>query len=243
MIDKSKLEILYLEKMMSHQEICENLGCKSRTLSRYIKKYNLSRTKPKKVKPKKPKKKTKSELIDQEYLIDLYFNQKKSLRDVGSILSVSKRTVTKILSKNSLNPRTQREFFDQVGWTEEKNKKLSQKMKGRFGKDCGSWKGGLTSISLLVRGMPEYIQWRKDVFQRDNFSCQICSVRGVRLNADHIKPFSQILREFKIKGTEDARNCKDLWNLDNGRTLCKDCHRKTDTFAARMNKKIKQLGL
>ena len=78
------------------------------------------------------------------------------------------------------------------------------------------WKGGLTSKNLLIRGSSEYRQWRKSVFKRDDWTCQWCGERGGNLNADHIKPFCLF---------PDLR-----FNIDNGRTLCKPCHLKTDTW-------------
>lgn len=62
----------------------------------------------------------------------------------------------------------------------------------------------------------EYKQWREEVFCRDDFTCQICklkSVKGVKavLNANHIKKFADYPEE--------------RFNVDNGITLCVDCHR------------------
>lgn len=53
---------------------------------------------------------------------------------------------------------------------------------------------------------------------------------GDNLNVDHIISFIEILKVWKIKTLEDALNCPDLWDINNGRTLCLDCHRKTDTY-------------
>jgi len=36
--------------------------------------------------------------------------------------------------------------------------------------------------------------------------------------------------ERAITTVEEALNCPELWDLSNGRTLCKPCHRKTDTW-------------
>lgn len=62
----------------------------------------------------------------------------------------------------------------------------------------------------------EYNKWRRKVFERDNFTCQECGHRGVKLNADHIKPFA-FFPELRFE-------------LTNGRTLCEPCHRKTPTY-------------
>jgi len=64
-------------------------------------------------------------------------------------------------------------------------------------------------------GRFEYQDWRKAVFSRDNFTCVLCSARGVYLNADHIKPWAT---------HPDLR-----YELSNGRTLCVPCHLKQPT--------------
>ena len=99
------------------------------------------------------------------------------------------------------------------------------------GKQVWSWKGGITSLREQIRSCFKYRQWRSDIFTRDNFTCVICRIRGNYLEADHYpKTFSEILKEYKITIFEEALNCEELWNINNGRTLCKNCHKKTDSY-------------
>lgn len=65
------------------------------------------------------------------------------------------------------------------------------------------------------------IAWRKAVFERDDYTCQICGVRGVQIQADHIKPY----RFFP--------NLR--WELSNGRVLCVPCHKKTPTYGRKLD--------
>lgn len=93
-----------------------------------------------------------------------------------------------------------------------------------------NWRNGITPIRESVRKIFEYRQWVSDVFTKDDYTCQKCFVRGGDLEADHHpKMFSQILDENKINTLKEARECLELWNINNGRTLCKSCHKKTYT--------------
>ena len=107
------------------------------------------------------------------------------------------------------------------------------------GEKAANWKGGITPLKNIIRKCFEYRQWRSDVFTRDDFVCQNCGERGGRIIADHIKAFSLILEENKIKTFEEALLCEELWNINNGRTLCQKCHEKTENYGGKSNKKIR----
>ena len=82
-----------------------------------------------------------------------------------------------------------------------------------------NWKGGVTPIHEALRKTLKYENWRKSVFERDNYTCKICNEVGGKLNADHIKPFA-LFPKLRL-------------DIKNGRTLCETCHRKTDTYGVK----------
>lgn len=82
-------------------------------------------------------------------------------------------------------------------------------------------------INKRIRMMGKYLEWRSAVFKRDNYHCQNCGAKGY-LEAHHIIAVSKIMSEFKIKTIDDARKCKELWDIGNGITYCKKCHLKLD---------------
>lgn len=91
-----------------------------------------------------------------------------------------------------------------------------------------NWKGGVSPLRTAIYYMPEYKAWRKSVFERDNYTCVWCKAHGVELNADHFPiPFFQFRELFNITDTDDARACEKLWDISNGRTLCRPCHETT----------------
>lgn len=106
-------------------------------------------------------------------------------------------------------------------WRYEIDRKYcSKKCQGRgkaklvSGEKHWNWKGG---ISPRVLNTTEVREWRKAVFERDNYICQHCGYKEGRiLEAHHIKSW---------KDYPDLR-----FEVDNGLTLCNPCHKKTDNF-------------
>ena len=111
-----------------------------------------------------------------------------------------------------------KEFWDYKSNRKKDNVFCSQSCAGSFlhrGEKSHFWKGGKTSISKIERSRTNYLKWRQQVFERDNFTCQKCGIRSgngkkVYLHAHHIKEF--------------ADNPKERTSINNGITLCKNCH-------------------
>lgn len=75
-----------------------------------------------------------------------------------------------------------------------------------------AWNGGVNTTERRkdMQSM-EYRFWRKSVFKRDNYTCVLCQATGY-VEADHIKQYA-LYPELR-------------YELSNGRTLCKPCHKK-----------------
>jgi len=107
---------------------------------------------------------------------------------------------------------------------EETKKKISKINKGRFsGEKSHWWKGGIKT-ARLPRNSFEGRKWRTAVYVRDNFTCQVCGEVGGRLNAHHIKSWIDYPKLRLV--------------VDNGITLCVECHKLTDNYGGRNNKKV-----
>jgi len=113
------------------------------------------------------------------------------------------------------------------------------------GENNPNWKGGRTKLSVLIKSLAEYHQWRQNIYIRDDYRCQICGIRNgephqIKLDCDHIYPFSKIMEDYDIQSVEDALNCPEMWNTENGRILCRKCHIATDTYGLKFNEGYKK---
>lgn len=104
-------------------------------------------------------------------------------------------------------------------------------MKGKYiGEKHWSWKGGITrkhyGTSYIERRRFQR-EMQKMVFERDNYTCQMCGQRGVDLQVDHIQSWAEYV-ELRF-------------SMDNCRTLCAKCHYQI-TFGRPMPDNIKGWG-
>lgn len=93
---------------------------------------------------------------------------------------------------------------------EETREKISATLQGI---EYDDWNGFKESLNSLIRKSRDYRDWRIRVFERDNYTCQECGKNNCYLHAHHIKPFSKFP--------------KLRFEVDNGITLCEDCHYNT----------------
>jgi len=86
-----------------------------------------------------------------------------------------------------------------------------EKRKNRIREKHPNWNSNLTDEERKEkRKYEEYYEWRKFVFERDNYVCVVCGKRGNELNAHHLDGFSW---------SKDKRI-----DINNGVTLCSACH-------------------
>ena len=79
------------------------------------------------------------------------------------------------------------------------------------GKNSPNWNPNLTDEERKIkRRYPEYIKWRREIFARDDYTCNCCSKRAGKLVAHHLEGYKENLH---LRTT-----------LDNGITMCKNCH-------------------
>lgn len=96
------------------------------------------------------------------------------------------------------------------------------------------WNKGKKYATVSIKHQDDYrmrrlfrIRMQKQVFKRDNYTCQMCGARGVDLQVDHIQSWAEYV---------DLR-----FNMENCRTLCVKCHYRI-TFGRPMSEKIRGWG-
>lgn len=94
----------------------------------------------------------------------------------------------------------------------------------QIGEKNPSWKGGVSRAYKSGYYSIEYKEWRKAVFERDGYACRICGHNGF-ITAHHIKSFAHY-PELRFE-------------LNNGMTLCEECHKSTDNYKGRNRLKVK----
>ena len=110
---------------------------------------------------------------------------------------------------------------------------------------------GLTDLYTRIKTSSNYKLWRSLIYTRDNYTCKDCGdSRGGNLEAHHVIKFSIIFNEFlnlysQFSPIEDketlvrlALTYEPFWNTDNGKTLCKSCHKLTDNYGKKLLKPL-----
>lgn len=146
---------------------------------------------------------------------------KQKIRDFNLNMSVDERNIRSAIIRKSLLGKKQspetitKRVASRKGYrhSEETRKKISQ---SQMGEKSHLWVGGKTNINKQIRKSVDFKLWRESVFRRDNYTCKLCGTRGCELHPHHIKSFCDY-PELRFE-------------IDNGMTLCRECHLKTDSW-------------
>lgn len=202
---KEQLEELYLNQEFSCDKIAELFSCDKSVVLYWLRKNNIM------VRPLK-----------------LFIIGHKT--NVGSKKSLETRNKISVSHLGKIH-------------TIETKQKISitkKQKKCHVGNRNGRWIDGRNTLRHAIRHLDEYRNWIKEVFNRDKYKCQYCgNSESGNLQAHHLIPFKTLLSLFlkrnnkldikkdHFKLLELAKIDKQIFDVDNGITLCKECHQTT----------------
>jgi 5-methylcytosine-specific restriction endonuclease McrA len=112
-------------------------------------------------------------------------------------------------------------------WDEETKRKISQSLMGRPTGRTGAlshfWKGGKSNEYTKLKNSIEWKEWRRQVFERDAYTCQECGAKNFKGNGKSVW-----IHPHHIKSRTEFPELQ--FEVSNGITLCRDCHRKTSNY-------------
>ena len=167
-----------------------------------------------------PNKDSKTEGLTKEVLYDLYRVQHKSSAEIGEMYGVDSGAILYWLRKYDIPAFSTSEavniyLYEKGGI--EKARETQSTMENRIKSSCRQrgiaiedFEGFATTEQHMARNNTYYKEWVRNVFQRDNYTCQCCGKRGGNLNAHHLYNFAEY---------EDLR-----YDVENGITFCEECH-------------------
>jgi hypothetical protein len=246
--NKTKLETMYLHENMSTLEIAKTLNCTKQAVLYWMKKHQIKRRTiseaisgvkhPNYGKHPKDFFKWNGKHPFQNKTHNSATKRKMSYVKKGKKLSNEHRKKLSLALMGRTSPNKGKKASKAT------REKLSRTRKGRKhsadiklkislsqqGPKGSNWQGGIYPLHESIRKIPKYKKWRLNCFERDNWTCQHCNRRGGNLCVDHIVSYSKIFRDNFITTRAKAERCSQLWDVDNGRTLCVCCHKKTNTY-------------
>lgn len=211
-MEKDELNKLYWEQELSIKEIANVFGVSAQTIHNRMKKWNIPRRSSTKHTNRTKQKQSQS----KSGLNHPFYGKKRPEHAKKISLALTGRV-----------------------FSDETKKKMSLSKKGISGKQHNRWiepnkrKG---TVARNIRRLGEMKQWREMVFERDNWTCVVCKKTSVYVQADHIYPFVFILHDHCVTTLEQSLSVPLLWDISNGRTLCKECHKKTESFGTNIRK-------
>lgn len=194
-LDKDTLYDIYINQKKSCKSIGDMYGVSQSTVVRLLKYYDIERRK----------------CYENSTLPDRYrgktIDNCQELRNKGKSISESRK---KGFASGKIKGRTG------VALSLDTKRKISSANKGKMsGKNNPNWKGGVTKEYYLWRSgidnSLEYKEFRKNIYERDDYCCQMCSNQSNEdIQVHHIK---EVHKHPELMMEE--RNCI---------TLCKKCH-------------------
>lgn len=156
------------------------------------------------------------QLNNKEWLFKQYVELKRTTTDIAKEIGCANSTVFFTLNRLNIPRRTRSQARIGIKLSAEHlaNMKIANRKKAKKGADHHMWKGG--QYTGEARKTWQWKEWRAKVYAQDNYTCRGCGMTGKKKNTfhpHHILP----VRDFPHL----------MYSVDNGITLCIECHEKT----------------
>ena len=220
--DSTKDELicsLYLEDKISAVEIAKIAGMSIKGVYNHLYKNGIKPRSLSEAQWLYRGKEIPEELFNRDSLYELYITRRLSKKDIAEQYNCDPCVIDRLLKSFGIPVRNNSEA----------------KIGLYIGDKHPNWKGGLATLSARLR------QYTMDhlspiAARRDNYTCQLCGKTHTILHVHHIKHFSEILARIlaehpdldPIKNVNELFEIgikdKELNDIDNLITYCKDCH-------------------
>ena len=153
---------------------------------------------------------------------------------------VSKELREKIRKRSTGNKYTLGKIF-----TEEHRKNISLSKRFKIRKKPSLYSEARRRLFAILKSSEQWKQWRQQIFRRDGYVCQECFNKGQYIHPHHKKQLAKLVDTFlqeynQFSLIEDFETFLRLtvtyqpfWDIENGITLCEDCHKKTKSWGRR----------
>ena len=165
-----------------------------------------------------------------------------SVTDVANIMGCSNRSVSQwnIESGNNRQPGETLKLKGIVPPSQKGRKRSLETRLKMSGSYNHQWKGGITKTERRIRMSWRMINWRKAIYERDDYTCQMCMCKGRNelgdpLNAHHKNITLKTLVETYNTFSE-CMSYEPFWEISNGITYCERCHKKIHRMGLEINR-------
>ncbi len=232
------LEEHYIKQRLSTQACADLIGASSSTIKRWLKIHGIPARSRKDYGYEKfiAWNETRKIIIPKDWLIEHYVNKRLSCRECAELYGCSESQIKDLLKEYGIKRRPctwkahevvrlkiREGTFVLQKWDRggdnnpAKRPEVREKIRqSKLGSNNPMWNPNLTDEEReRSRSYDKYVKWRLSVFIRDNFTCQCCGAKTrkgkrIKLAAHHL---------FSHCDNKELR-----LNLDNGVTLCWNCH-------------------
>lgn len=212
---------LYCDELWSANKIAKQFNTSHTVIIRLLKKQGIQTRNLNEAQFATDGKVMPNSYYDANYLWDLHWRKNKTCKEIGELFGIDAGAIRRHMK--NLGVSTKNNAQSKIGLM--------------TGKKHPNWKGGITSLNLLLR---EYFHTNQVpmIAKRDNYTCQCCGKTHTVLHVHHIKHFNKIINEICDEHKElDPQNEKDkntlyeiithderFLDLNNLILLCKECH-------------------